>query len=96
MELHTSAHHVRNTRLAENGIEFAPAQAACHNYDYMELLSSLRRVRKSKGLSQTELAERANLDQPTVSRLETINYPAYPGQILKLAAALQVQPKELL
>ena len=58
--------------------------------------SNLRRLRTEKGLSQEELAHRADINRGYVSTLE--NCEAYVGlEILgRLADVLEVEPSDLL
>ena len=57
---------------------------------------SLRELRQRAGFTQAELAEKANVDQPTISRLEsgTVSNPGI-DTVLKLAAALKIDPRDL-
>lgn len=56
----------------------------------------VRRYRKLRGLSQEELAERADLVQHHVSRIETGEAEAGILVLLRLCRALDVPPSELL
>ena len=58
--------------------------------------ANLRRLRHAKGLSQENLAYEAGVNRSYMSRLE--KGASYPGlEIMgKLAAALEVEPAELL
>ena len=56
----------------------------------------LRRLRRRAALSQQELAERAGITQETISRLERGHHAARGRTLRKLAAALNVEPKELM
>ena len=58
-------------------------------------LPHLRELRRSRGLSQKELGELANVGSGTVYRLENELRGAYPGTVRKLASALGVTPEEL-
>jgi len=55
----------------------------------------LRAVRESRALSQSELAERANVSKGTIVRLEAGN-DAHPPTVRKLADALGVPPAQLI
>ena len=59
-------------------------------------LPRLRELRRSRGLSQKELGELAEVASGTVYRLENGLRGAYPGTVRKLAGALGVTPKDLL
>lgn len=58
--------------------------------------SNLRRLRTAKGLSQEELAHRANLDRTYISSLERAVYAASLDTLERLAKELSVSPEELL
>jgi transcriptional regulator with XRE-family HTH domain len=55
----------------------------------------LRELRKSLGLSQAALAEKARTTQVTISLLERGERTAQPRTVRKLADALGVEPREL-
>lgn len=55
----------------------------------------LKAVRERKVMTQRELAERSNVAQTTISALEIGKQDARPSTIRKLAAALGVEPEEL-
>ena len=57
---------------------------------------NLRRYRKAVGLSQEELAHRAQIDRTYVSSLERCQYAATLDVIEKLAVELGIEPAELL
>jgi transcriptional regulator with XRE-family HTH domain len=57
---------------------------------------NLRRARHSSGLSQEELAFRADLDRTYVSSLERGVYAATIDVVARLAEVLEVEPAELL
>lgn len=57
---------------------------------------NLRNVRKANGLSQEELAHRADLDRTYISALERCVYGASIDVIEKLAQVLNVAPEKLL
>ena len=50
--------------------------------------TNLRRLRSERGMSQEELAERANVDRTYVSSLEREQYAASIDMLEKLASAL--------
>ena len=58
--------------------------------------ANLRRYRKAVGLSQEELAHRAQIDRTYVSSLERCQYAATLDVIEKLAVELSIDPAELL
>ena len=57
---------------------------------------NLRRARHTAGLSQEELAFRAELDRTYVSSLERGIYAATIDVVARLAEVLDVEPAELL
>ena len=58
--------------------------------------ANLRHRRQQVGLSQEELAHRAQIDRTYVSSLERCQYAATLDVIEKLAVELDVDPTELL
>jgi len=58
--------------------------------------SNLRRYRQARGLSQEELAHRAELDRTYISALERSVYAASIDVVGKLAVVLEVEPADLL
>ncbi len=59
-------------------------------------VQKLKRLREDRVLSQRELARMANLAYGTVWRIENGHPEARTSTIRKIAAALGVEPKELL
>ncbi len=59
-------------------------------------MTKLKRLREERVFSQRELARLAGLTHATVWRLENGFDQARPRTIRKLAAALRVEPKELI
>jgi transcriptional regulator with XRE-family HTH domain len=59
-------------------------------------LPSLRRVREARLLTQQELANRAGVHRVTIASLETTSGDARFSTVRKLAAALEVDPSELM
>jgi len=66
----------------------------CHT-GHMPRLNKLRQVREASFLSQNELAAKADVNRHTISRLESGQDEAHPRTARKLAAALDVEPAEL-
>lgn len=62
----------------------------------MGYLDQLSQLRKRKGLTQSGLAEILGVEQPTVQRWEAGKREPDLGQLLQLAAALDVEPGALL
>lgn len=60
----------------------------------MPKLPGLRRCREAYPLSQTELAARSGVPQPTISKLEC-GRGAQVATVRRLAAALEVEPRAL-
>lgn len=60
------------------------------------LARNLRRYRAERGLSQEELAHRADIDRTYVSSLERMQYGASIDVVESLARVLEVPPHELL
>ena len=60
------------------------------------LAKNLRRLRAVRGLSQTELAAKAGVTRPHLSRLENRTYDTGLDTVSKLAAALGSEPLDLL
>ncbi len=58
--------------------------------------SNLRQYRQARGLSQEELAHRAELDRTYISALERCVYAASIDVVGKLAAVLEIDPADLL
>lgn len=56
---------------------------------------ALKKMRKDRVLSQRELARTAGVTHATVWRLENGFDLARPSTVRKLAAALEVEPREL-
>ncbi|MCR5943611.1 helix-turn-helix transcriptional regulator [Ochrobactrum sp. XJ1] len=57
---------------------------------------NLKALRLAKGLSQEELAHRANIDRTYISSLERCIYGVSIDILGRLAEALDVEPAELL
>jgi transcriptional regulator with XRE-family HTH domain len=55
----------------------------------------VRRLREERFLSPSELAEKAGISRNTLYRIESGQYTAYPKTVRKIAAALGVQPTDL-
>ena len=60
-----------------------------------EVGNNIKTIRKSKGLTQAQLAEKINVDSKYISRLETGSSTASLSTILKLANVLDVETKTL-
>jgi transcriptional regulator with XRE-family HTH domain len=60
------------------------------------LAGNLHSMRQAAGLSQEDLAHRADIDRTYVSALERCRYAASVDILQRLAAALEVDASELL
>jgi len=60
------------------------------------LALNLKRYRTERGLSQEELAHRAEIDRTYISSLEREQYAASIDVVERLATVLDVEPFELL
>ncbi len=58
--------------------------------------ANLKRYRKAKGLSQEDLAHRAELDRTYISALERCVYAASIDVVGRIAEVLEVKPSDLL
>jgi transcriptional regulator with XRE-family HTH domain len=63
---------------------------------YTRFGRELRRVRKERGLTQSDLAQRVHLGRTSVANIESGQQRVYLHTLMKLAAALHVSPAELL
>ena len=59
-------------------------------------LPHLRNLRRRAVMSQEDLAEKSGVARDTISKLETGQRRAYPRTIHRLAAGLDVAPRELI
>lgn len=62
----------------------------------MMKLTRLREWRERKALSQRELSSAAGISRTTLVMLETLESEPQPRTVRKLAAALGVEPSELM
>lgn len=60
------------------------------------LAANLRNLRQGRGMSQEELAHRADIDRTYISALERTVYAASIDVLERLAIALEVSPDTLL
>jgi transcriptional regulator with XRE-family HTH domain len=58
--------------------------------------AALRRLREAEPLTVRELAERSGVSYNTVTMLENSHRTANPSTVRRLAAALEVEPRELM
>jgi len=59
-------------------------------------LPGLAAHRRRRGLTQRQLGELAGVAHTTVQQVESLRRGAYPQTLRKLAAALRVEPEDLL
>jgi len=57
--------------------------------------SNVRRLRRERGLSQTEVARRSQIDQPSLSKIEAGRLAMYDGWRCRLAVVLECSPELL-
>ncbi|MDH6238994.1 helix-turn-helix transcriptional regulator [Aurantimicrobium minutum] len=60
------------------------------------LATSIRAFRKSRGLSQADLAHKAGLDRKTINRIENGHYSPTMSNFFSISQALEVDPQDLL
>jgi transcriptional regulator with XRE-family HTH domain len=67
------------------------------NKDIMKLFGErLAAVRKQKGVTQTELAERASISQVQVARIEKGKLNTTISTVYSIASALGLSPKDII
>ncbi|MEG7381990.1 helix-turn-helix transcriptional regulator, partial [Bacillus subtilis] len=90
------------TFVRESSVENTPWRntqqvSSSFRMDIREIFAkNLKRLRLAKGLSQEELAHRADIDRTYVSSLERCVYGASIDVLGRLAVVLEVEPAELL
>jgi transcriptional regulator with XRE-family HTH domain len=60
------------------------------------LAVAIKTFRKSRGLTQEELAAKAGLDRKTINRIEKGHYAPTMTNFFQISEALEVEPHELL
>jgi transcriptional regulator with XRE-family HTH domain len=60
------------------------------------LAQTIRAFRKSRGLSQADLAQKAGLDRKTINRIEKGHYAPTMSNFFNISKALDLEPYELL
>ena len=58
------------------------------------VISSIRRIRKAKNISQLELSVKANMSQSFLANLETGKKEPSAMTLIRIADALEVSPRE--
>ncbi|NKX89114.1 helix-turn-helix domain-containing protein [Nocardia coubleae] len=92
MTEHPSMDDMRRERLTGPGFDAREYQAGrAEAILAIELAEAIRERRIELGLTQTQLAERAGLRQPEVSRLESGGGTPTIGMLERLAHALEVR-----
>jgi transcriptional regulator with XRE-family HTH domain len=61
-----------------------------------QLAAAIKSFRKSRGLTQEALAEKAGLDRKTINRIEKGHYAPTMSNFFQISEALGVEPKDLL
>lgn len=87
---YTETAYRRNTNMA------IPLKFANRQYIPMGYLDHLAEIRKRKGLTQAQVAERVGVEQPTYQRWEKGKREPSFSQLFELAAVLGVDPASLL
>lgn len=59
-------------------------------------LTRLKVIRERMPMTQEELATAAGVNRVTIAKIEAGNVDPYPSTVRKLAAALRVEPRELM
>ncbi len=62
----------------------------------MPMLPNLKRFREEYPMTLRELEQKSGVSRNTISYLENMHRPARPSTVRKLAAALDVEPRELI
>lgn len=62
----------------------------------INLGTHLRQIREGKNFSQQSLADISNLPKTTIGRIERAEISATISTLVKIADALEIEPKELL
>jgi len=70
----------------QNDPEFKAAYAEA--YAELDLIAQIIKLRKAKGLTQGELADKAGLTQQMISRIERRTQPPNYRNLIKIAEAL--------
>lgn len=61
-----------------------------------QLAQTIRAFRKSRGLSQADLADKAGLDRKTINRIENGHYSPTMSNFFSISKALEIEPHQLL
>lgn len=71
-------------------------RSAAHGERLEEFGSRIRGFRKSRGLTQEQLAREAGVDRKTINRIENSRYSPTLANVYSIADALKVEIRELL
>jgi len=74
----------------------ALSRSAAHGDRLEEFGSRIRAFRKSRGLTQEQLAREAGVDRKTINRIENSRYSPTLANVYSIADALNVETRELL
>lgn len=66
-----------------------------HSHSYKQLGLNIAYYRKSKGLSQSRLAEKIDISRTHMSRIETADCAVSLDIIFEICKALEIAPKQL-
>ena len=66
-----------------------------HSHSYRQLGLNIAYYRKSKGLSQNQLAEKIDISRTHMSRIETADCAVSLDIIFEICKALEIAPKQL-
>lgn len=66
-----------------------------HSHSYKQLGLNIAYYRKSKGLSQNQLAEKIDISRTHMSRIETADCAVSLDIIFEICKALEIAPKQL-
>ena len=66
-----------------------------HSHSYKQLGLNIAYYRKSKGLSQNQLAEKIDISRTHMSRIETADCAVSLDIIFEICKALEITPKQL-
>lgn len=92
MAEHSSMDDLRRERMSKPDFDATEYEAGrAEAILAIELAQAIRELRLELGLTQTQLAERAGLRQPEVSRLESGGGTPTIGMLERLAHALEVR-----
>lgn len=75
---------IRQKRKADPEFDSAYRQASAE----LDLIAQIIKVRKEKGLTQKDVADKAGLTQQMVSRIESKEFPPNYRNLVKIADAL--------